>query len=144
MSFVRAPRNLLLRCHRYLKGLSSARFINYRVSISSGARAREGKSRNGVLKNGFNYDSSLHCFLRPITPSLYPVAENRDHFWRLNFIQKLGDCLQQLFWTVERLVDERSLHITEKAEVRWCKIRTATWVRHTSNMVFSDKLLSGL
>jgi hypothetical protein len=35
------------------------------------------------------------------------VAENRNHFWRLNFIQKLGDCLQQLFWLVEGLADER-------------------------------------
>jgi hypothetical protein len=37
---------------------------------------------------------------------LYPVAENRDHFWRLNFIRKVGDCFQQLFWFVEGLADE--------------------------------------
>jgi hypothetical protein len=72
------------------------------------------------------------------------VAENRDHFWRLNFIQQLGDCLQQLFWLVEDLTDKRSLHVTEKPEVRWRKIKTVRWVSHTSNMVFSDKLLSGL
>jgi hypothetical protein len=72
------------------------------------------------------------------------VAENRDYFWRLNFIQKLGDRLQQLFWLVEGLTDERSFHMTEKPEVRWCKIGTVRWVRHTSNPVFSDKLLSGL
>jgi hypothetical protein len=45
---------------------------------------------------------------------------------------------------VEGLVDERSLHMTEKPEVWWCKIRTVRWVRHTPNMVFSDKLLSDL
>jgi hypothetical protein len=72
------------------------------------------------------------------------VAENRHHFWRLNFIQKLGDCFQQLFWLVEGLPDERGLHMTEKPEVRWCKIRTVRLVRHTSNMVFSDKLPTGL
>jgi hypothetical protein len=33
------------------------------------------------------------------------VAENHDHFWRLNFLQKLGDCLQQPFWLVEGLAD---------------------------------------
>jgi hypothetical protein len=49
---------------------------------------------------------------------LYLVAENRDNFWRLNFIQKLGDYLQQLFWLVEGLADERSLHISEKPEVQ--------------------------
>jgi hypothetical protein len=38
-------------------------------SISSGARAREGKSRNVFLKNGFTHDSSLQCFLKPIAPS---------------------------------------------------------------------------
>jgi hypothetical protein len=48
---------------------------------------------------------------------LYPVAENRDHFWQLNFIQRLIDCLQQLFWLVEGLADERSPHMTEKPEV---------------------------
>jgi hypothetical protein len=37
------------------------------------------------------------------------VAENRNRFWRLNFTQKLGDCLQQLFWLVEGLADEQSL-----------------------------------
>jgi hypothetical protein len=72
------------------------------------------------------------------------VAENRNHFWRLNFIQKLGDCPQQLFWLVEDLADERSLHMTEKPEVRWCKISTVGLVKHTSKMVFTDKLLSGL
>jgi hypothetical protein len=72
------------------------------------------------------------------------VAENRDHFWRLNCIQKLDDLLQQLFWLVEGLADEPSLHMTEKPEVRWCKIKTVWWVKHTSSMVFSDKLLSGL
>jgi hypothetical protein len=44
------------------------------------------------LKDGLTHDSSLHCLLKPIAPP-YPIAENRDHFWRLNFIQKLGDCL---------------------------------------------------
>jgi hypothetical protein len=34
--------------------------------------------------------------------------------------------------------------MTEKPEVPWYKIRTGRWVRHTSNIVFSDKLLSGL
>jgi hypothetical protein len=71
------------------------------------------------------------------------VAENRNHFWRPNVIQKLGDCLQQLFWLVEGLADERRLHMTEKPEVGSCKIRTVNWVTHTSNMVFSDKLFSG-
>jgi hypothetical protein len=55
------------------------------------------------------------------------VAENRDRFWWLNFMQKLGDCLQQLFWLVEGLADERSLRMTEKPEVRWRKIRIARW-----------------
>jgi hypothetical protein len=82
-------------------------------------------------------------FQKPSHP-LYPVAENRDQSWRLDFIQTLGDCLQQLFWLVEGLGDELSLHMTEKPEVRWCKSRTVRWVRHTSNMVFNDKLLSGL
>jgi hypothetical protein len=41
------------------------------------------------------------------------VTENRDHFWRLNFIQKLGDYLQQPFWLVEGLANERSLHMAE-------------------------------
>jgi hypothetical protein len=93
--------------------------------------------------DGFIHDTGLHCFLEPIAPSL-PKAENRDHFWRLNFIQKLGDWLQQLFWLVEGLADKQSLHMTAKPEVRWCEIKTVRWVRHTSNMVFSDKLLSGL
>jgi hypothetical protein len=38
--------------------------------ISSGTRAREGESRNDFLKDGYTHDSSLHCFLKPIAPSL--------------------------------------------------------------------------
>jgi hypothetical protein len=34
--------------------------------------------------------------------------------------------------------------MTEKSEVRWCKIKIVRWVKHTSSMVFSDKLFSGL
>jgi hypothetical protein len=52
------------------------------------------------------------------------VSKNHIQFWWLNFIQKLGDGLQQLFWLVKGLADERSLHMTEKPEVRWWKIRT--------------------
>jgi hypothetical protein len=72
------------------------------------------------------------------------MAENRDHFWWLNFIQKLSDCLQQLFWIVGGLADEQSLHITGKPEVRWCKIRTVRRVGYTFNVVFGDKFLTGL
>jgi hypothetical protein len=39
-------------------------------SISSMARAREGESRNVFLKVGFTHDISLHCFLKPVAPSL--------------------------------------------------------------------------
>jgi hypothetical protein len=48
------------------------------------------------------------------------VAENRDHFWRLSFIQKLGNSLSQLFWLVKGLADERRFYMTKKPEVRWC------------------------
>jgi hypothetical protein len=45
------------------------------------------------------------------------VVKNRDHFWWLDFIQKLSDCIRQLLWLVEGLANERSLHMTEKPEV---------------------------
>jgi hypothetical protein len=46
------------------------------------------------------------------------VAENRDHFRRLNFIQKLRDSIRQPFWFDKGLTDDRNVHMTEKPEVR--------------------------
>jgi hypothetical protein len=50
------------------------RFIQFNQielsTMSSGVRAWEGESRNVFLKDEFTHDSSLHCFLKPITPSL--------------------------------------------------------------------------
>jgi hypothetical protein len=115
----------------------------YRSSISSCARAQENESRNVFLKDGFIHDSSLHCYLKPITPSL-PSGWKPRSLLAAEFHSKLCDCLQQLFWLVEDPADERSLHLTEKPEVWWCKIRTVRWVRNRSNMIFSDKLFSDL
>jgi hypothetical protein len=116
---------------------------SYRGSISSGARARKSESINVLLKDGFTHDGSLHCFPKPIAPSL-PSGRKPRTLPAVEFHTKLGDCLYHLFWLVEDLADERSFHITEKPEVQSCKIRTARWVRYTSNMVLSDKLLSDL
>jgi hypothetical protein len=42
--------------------IHSNKMINAGGPISSDARAREGESRNIVLKSGFPHDNSLHSF----------------------------------------------------------------------------------
>jgi hypothetical protein len=49
--------------------------------------------------------------------SLDPEVENDFQFCRLNFIQKLGDCLEKLFWLVGRPACQRILHMAEEPEV---------------------------
>jgi hypothetical protein len=58
---------------------------------------------------------------------VYPVAENDLQWGRWNLIQKCRDDFQKFLWLIKCMSNERILDMTEKEEVRRCKIWTVRW-----------------